>query len=291
MRIFLLAILLSISSLLWAQVPQEVDVITESTTDFERDQMSEEKYMDGVVERTLYLDAGVIPYEPVREADVPWEKRMWRVIDLREKINAPFTYPQMPLITILNDAAANGDITVFRKDDFQEPLPPEELEQQLYRMDTIRVQDPETYEETIKVTRSDFNPDDVRRFRIKEIWFYDKEVSRLRNRILGISPIRDIYDDDTGLFKREQPMYWIYFPGAREFLASFQVFNGANDAAPLSWADYFDVRRFSSFVYKQTNVRDFRLKDRYPDDRLEQLYESERIKNDLFNFEHDFWSY
>ncbi len=291
MRIFLLAILLSITSLLWAQVPQEVDVITESTTDFERGQMSEEKYMDGVVERTLYLDAGVIPYEPVREADVPWEKRMWRVIDLREKINAPFTYPQMPLITILNDAAANGDITVFRKDDFQEPLPPEELEQQLYRMDTIRVQDPDTYKETIKVTRSDFNPDDVRRFRIKEIWFYDKEVSRLRNRILGISPIRDIYDENTGLFKREQPMYWVYFPTSREFLASFQVFNGANDAAPLSWADYFDVRRFSSFVYKQTNVRDFRLKDRYPDDRLEQLYESERIKNDLFNFEHDFWSY
>jgi len=291
MKVVLLSILMSAAGLLMAQVPQEVDVITESTTDFERDQMSEDKYMDGVVERTLYLDAGVIPYEPVREADVPWEKRMWRVIDLREKINAPFTYPNKPLIKILIDAAANGDITVFRKDAFSEPLPMDELEQQLYRIDTTRVVDPETYEETIKVTRSDFNPDDVKRFRIKEIWFYDKEVSRLRNRILGISPIKDVYDENTGLFKREEPMFWVYFPAAREYLASFQVFNGANDAAPLSWADYFDIRRFSSFVYKETNVRDFRLKDVYPDDRLEQLYESERIKEDLFNFEHDLWSY
>jgi len=291
MRTYLLMICMTISGTLFAQVPQEVDVITESTTDFERDQMSEDKYMDGVVERTLYLDAGVIPYEPVREADVPWEKRMWRVIDLREKINAPFTYPNMPLIKILIDAAANGDITVFRKDDFQEPLPMEELEKQLYRIDTTRVIDPDTYEETIKVTRSDFNPDDVKRFRIKEIWFYDKEVSRLRNRILGISPIKDVYDENTGLFKREEPMFWVYFPAARDFLSGYQVFNGENDAAPLSWADYFDIRRFSSYVYKETNVRDFRLKDVWPDDKLEQLYESERIKSDLFNFEHDLWSY
>ncbi len=290
-RIFLIISLLGLSASLYAQVPEEVDVITESTTDFERDQMSEDKYMDGVVERTLSTDAGVIPYEPVREADVPWEKRMWRVIDLREKINAPFTYPLQPLIQILIDAAANGELTVFRKDDFKEPLPMEDLEQQLYRIDTTRVVDPETYEETIKVTRSDFNPEDVKRFRIKEIWFFDKEVSRMRNRILGVSPIKDIYDDNTGVFKREEPMFWVYFPAARDYLANFPVFNSENDTAPLSWADYFDIRRFSSFVVKETNVRDYRLKDRWPDDRLEQLYESDRIKADLFNFEHDFWSY
>jgi gliding motility associated protien GldN len=290
-RILIIISLSVFASALYAQVPQEVDVITESTTDFEREQMSEDKYMDGVVERTLSADAGVIPYEPVREADVPWEKRMWRVIDLREKINAPFTYPLQPLIQILIDAAANGDMTVFRKDDFKEPLPMEELEQQLYRIDTTRVIDPDTYEETIKFTRSDFNPDDVKRFRIKEIWYFDKEVSRMRNRILGISPIKDIYDDNTGVFKREEPMFWVYFPASRDYLANFPVFNGENDTAPLSWADYFDIRRFSSFVVKQTNVRDFRLKDRWPKDKLEQLYESERIKADLFNFEHDFWSY
>ena len=35
----------------------------------------------------------VIPYEYVREADVMWSKRVWRVIDLREKFNHPLFYP------------------------------------------------------------------------------------------------------------------------------------------------------------------------------------------------------
>jgi gliding motility associated protien GldN len=274
-----------------AQEPEEIDVITESTTDYEAEQVSEDKYLDGVVERTLYKDAGVLDYEPVREADVPWEKRMWRVIDVREKINAPFTYPEQPFISILIDAAANGDITVFRGDEFQEPLPTDELEKMLYRVDTTRVIDPDTYEETIKVTRSDFDPQSVNRFRIKEIWFFDKETSRMRNRILGISPIKDVYDLQTNVFKRSEPMFWVYFPTARDHLANFMVFNRDNDAAPLSWADYLDMRHFSSFIYKVTNVRDYRLKDMWPDDLLERLYESERIKAELFNFEHDFWSY
>ena len=287
--IFICGLMLGTS--LMAQVPEQIDVITESTTDYEGNQASEDKYLDGVVERTLTGTDQVLPYEPIREADVPWEKRMWRVIDVREKINAPFTYPVQPFISILIDGAANGDLTVFRRDDFQEPLPTEELEKMLYRIDTTRVIDPETYEETIKVTRSDFDPASVKKFRIKEIWFFDKETSRLRNRILGVSPIKDVYDTETGVFKREEPMFWVYFPTARKYLHKYQVFNVNNDAAPLSWADYFDMRRFSSFIYKVTNVRDYRLKDMWPEDQLERLYESERIKAELFNFEHDFWSY
>jgi hypothetical protein len=31
---------------------------------------------------------------PLREADIKWSKKIWRIIDLREKMNHPFTTPQ-----------------------------------------------------------------------------------------------------------------------------------------------------------------------------------------------------
>ncbi len=39
----------------------------------------------------------VIQYASLREADVMWEKRIWRIIDNREKLNFPLYYPLEPL--------------------------------------------------------------------------------------------------------------------------------------------------------------------------------------------------
>ena len=46
--------------------------------------------LDGIVERKTILDKQVLPYEPIRESDILWSKRIWRVIDVREKLNLPF---------------------------------------------------------------------------------------------------------------------------------------------------------------------------------------------------------
>lgn len=267
---------------------QEAEVITEST------EPDDEKYIDGIVQRTLTVENRVLPWEPIREADIAWEKRIWRVIDTREKMNLAFRYPEKPFVMLLKDLAENGDLVVFRDEEFKEKLDAEALQNIFSRPDTITRLDYDTYEQTIEIVTVDINPEDINRFRVKEIWFFDEEVSRLRVRILGIAPIKETFDEVTGEFKYEEPLFWVYYPAVREPFSKHRVFNDSNDAAPMTWYDLFESRNFSSYIYKMSNVNDMRVKDYFEDSEnpgIDMLLESQRIKDELFNFEHDLWEY
>jgi gliding motility associated protien GldN len=271
--------------LVWAQ--QAESIITESSDPIE------DVYLDDVVRRTMIFENRVLPYEPLREADIPWERRMWRIIDVREKINLPFIYPPQPFFTILAEAAKSGEIKVFKDETFKEMMTAEEVMNKLVIPDTSLIFNPDTYEDEVVITATPVNPEDIQKYRVKEMWFFDEESSRMGVRILGIAPIKDYIDENTGEFKYAIPMFWVYYPEARESLSRYQVFNEFNDAAPGTWYDLFEQRRFSSYIYKQSNVLDFRLDDFYngPERGIERLMESERIKAELFNWEHDLWSY
>lgn len=246
--------------------------------------------LDDIVEKRTTVEKRVLPYDHVREADIFWEKRIWRVIDIREKMNQPFAYPERPFFSILMDAAVNGEITVYNTEDdkFTNPLTPSEVASIGASVDTVITFDPETYEERIQVVHNDLNPEDVKRFRIKEVWFFDKETSTMQVRILGIAPLLDVLDDQ-GNFRYEKPMFWVYYPEAREILAKERVFNIGNDASPMTWEDLMEIRYFSSYIYKESNVRDRRLQDYLSG--VDLLLEAEKIKQEIFNFEHDLWSY
>ena len=74
---------------------------------------NEARPLDDFVEPVINYEKRVLPYEALREADIFWKKRIWRVIDTREKMNQPFSYPERPFFEILMEAAINGDITVY----------------------------------------------------------------------------------------------------------------------------------------------------------------------------------
>jgi gliding motility associated protien GldN len=281
--VMLLAVLIPAG--MWAQA--ETTIITESS------EPVEDIYLDDVVRKTMIFENRVLPYEALREADVPWERRMWRIVDVREKMNLTFTYPLEPFFTIIADAAKSGEIKVFRDESFKEMMTPEEVSGTIAKQDTSLIFNPDTYEDEVVIVNNPVNPEDIKKYRIKEMWFFDKETSRMAVRILGIAPVQDYYDEASGSFKYATPMFWVYYPEARNMLSKHIVFNEENDAAPSTWADLFEQRRFSSYIYKQSNVLDYRLEDFYtqPEDQVERLMESERIKAELFNWEHDLWTY
>ncbi len=252
-------------------------------------------FLDDIVERTLTLEAAVLPYPPVRESDVPWAKKVWRVLETREKINIHFRNPVRPLFNILVDKIKDGTLTAFDDDQFTKQLSAEKVQNKLSKVDSFTFFDPETYEQKIDVSVNDINPEDIKRYRIKEIWYFDKVESRLKVRILGISPLQEVIDPETGVFKYEMPLFWIYYPELRESLSVEQVLSDFNDAYPMTWYDLFENRMFSSYIYKTSNTLDYRLEDKFDKNsqtyNMDILMESERVKEELFNFEHDLWSY
>ena len=272
------------ASPIFGQEPENI-MITESS-----DPIDEDKPLDDIVSKRMVNERRVLTYEPIREADIFWEKRVWRVIDVREKMNLPFAYPEKPFFTILMDAAINGEITVYSTEDdkFTYKLEPDEVASMGASVDTVITFDPETYEEQIQVVRNDLNPEDVKRFRLKEVWFFDEESSRLQTHILGIAPLIDV-NDDNGNFRYEKPMFWVYYPNIRELLARERVFNVENDATLNTWEDLFEQRYFASYIIKEANVYDRRIQDYLTG--VDRLLEADKIKSEIFNFEHDLWSY
>jgi gliding motility associated protien GldN len=278
----LVGLLSLMASPLMAQFPG--NIMTESG------QTDKSKPLDDIVERRTIVEKRVLPYDPIRESDVFWTKRVWRVIDVREKMNLPFAYPERPFFDILMDAAKSGEITVYssESDKFTIPMTTEEVSSIGANVDTVTVIDPETYEETQTIVSNEINPEDVKRFRLKEIWYFDKETSRLNVRILGIAPLYD-EKDSNGNIKYEKLLFWVYYPEARQVLARERAFNVGNDSSPMTWEDIMEMRFFSSYIFKESNVFDRRLEAYLSG--VDLLMEGEKIKQEIFNFEHDLWSY
>ncbi len=265
-----------------AQIPDYI--MTESGT------LLRQAPLDDIVDNSITMDKRVLPFDNPRAADVYWKRRVWRVIDVREKMNLPFAYPKRPLISILIEATKDEEnpMRVFSDEEFQNEMDTNEINQVLFRTDTVPVTDPVTYEVKLEVIRNDINPQDIKRFRIKEVWYFDKESSTMKVRILGIAPIIPVKSDNGDVIG-ERPMFWVYYPETRYVLARERVFNDFNDASPITWDDLFEMRFFSSYIYKVSNVKDIRLQDEFAGREL--LIEAEKLKEEIFNFEHDLWSY
>ena len=262
---------------------------------------SQSQILDSPPQDGLFPDMGMIdkkpvPYPPLRKADIMWSKRIWRVIDMREKINQPFYYPLDPhngwrsFMQIIMDALKEGSITAYDisgTDEFLVPLTYQAvITRQIDTLHTILNRPYPPYDEYDTVIYSEFDPSKVMRLRIKEDWYFDKQRSQLLVRILGICPV--MMKDREGI-EIPEPLFWIYFPEARPILAKAEMFNRFNSAERRTYDEIFWKRMFGSYVYKEQNVYDRKI-SQYATG-MDALLEAERIKKELFEFEHDLWEF
>ena len=263
---------------------------------------------DNAIQRNLVKDRTPLDYEHIREDDATYIQRVWREIDVHEKLNIPFVYKaegddgNQRFIMILLNAIKKGDITAFSAvggdDRFTTPLPFSQIaELMVGKPKTQQIpdwaNDPDGSKGLMKDTTitAEFNPDLVERYWIKEDVVFDKESSRMYTRILGIAPLQTILNDD-GSFRAVTPIFWVYYPDLRPMLAKFDVYNGRNFGAKMSWEELFESRMFGSRIIKSTinNPNDFFISS-YVKDPILALLEGENIKEKIFNYEQDLWSY
>jgi len=252
-----------------------------------------------------------IPYPYTREADVMWSKIVWRMLDLREKMNLPLYYPATPiaermnLIHLIFNGIDNEGLVAYDVQDafneFKLPISKADLEANMGNV-AKKEQIVDTTGQTVeKDVAGERKYDEVKKFLVKEKWFFDKSYSTMQVRIIGLCPIR-LYkrdlkvagnaagaEDDNANLEMKQ-VCWIYYPEARPLFARSPIFNTHNDAQQISFDDLFMQRRFTSYIYKESNVYQNRRIEEYSTG-FEILLEGERIKQTIADFEHDLWEY
>jgi len=248
------------------------------------------KVQDGAYERITHYQREALPLPHIREADVSWSKRIWRVIDTQEKINIPFVSEYNPLIEVLLEVAdKNKEVELYTDDSFTEVLAKSDVAERLEVADSTEVYNFETDDYEMIATHNELDLTTFDKFRVKEDWIFDTKTSQMVCRIVGIAPIRKVVDSETGLVRGNEVLFWIHYPSVRPFLTKYEAYNPYNDAITISWSHMFDGRLFSSYIIKESNPLDRDIED-YMAGR-DALKESEEIKGDILNRELDLWSY
>ena len=184
--------------------------------------------LDGIYMKEHVPSRKPVPYYYIREADQMWTKKIWRMLDLREKQNFPLYYPKAPvddrmsLIDLIIKAAEKGmDFSEDSKNtphlvlydapsnvqfsEFYSPINPNGIADSAKLNEKLKVQfgvkDEKKAIENVVTGAIDSVPikgerhtDEVYRYILKEEWFFDKQRSKMDVRIIGLCPIR-LYKD------------------------------------------------------------------------------------------------
>jgi len=257
--------------------------------------------LDGAYVREHNPTRKVIAYPYLREADVMWARRIWQVIDLKQKINHPLYFPidelenRKSLFDVMRiGLLEQGSITAYGlgptqdDDEFRYALGQTELDSMLkpvvlrYR-DNLDTGEKEEVRSVEEVTSKD-----VVAYKLKEDWIFDKQRSERYVRIIGIAPITLRYSE-TGEVKGKKELFWLYYPECRYIFNNYDVFNTHNNSQQMTYDQLFQMRMFQGYVVKEDNVYNRSIDPTWKG--LDALMESERIKNELFIMEHDVWHF
>ena len=189
--------------------------------------VSAQDHLVEVYEREHIPNKTPVPYEYMREADVMWSKVIYRMVDLRQKQNLPLYYPTKPIggrmnfIDLILYGIDNEGVRAFSAldpvNEFTAQMTLDEINTVFDAgVDTIATTDPITGQLINQIVDRDRKTYEIKKLLVKEKWYFDKDHSVMKVRIIGICPVRVFFRlDDQGMPTDEynqKKTFWIYFP-------------------------------------------------------------------------------
>ncbi len=274
------------ANILNAKKPQEIGVRTEDQKKLDNDKPLEYGYVD--------------------DRDIMWSKMTWEIVDLDERANFPLYYPidtnnignnRRSLYDVLMTSVNKGDIeNIYDDSYFTAKRTVADIRDALTLKDTTDLGFEQFNAEGIVdpqyIRRRDITAADIMEYHLKGLWYFDKRQGELKYRLLGIAPVAP----DVNFIDSDDPdpveLFWVWFPDARVVLHEAKAFNNRNSNVPASFDHLLNSRRFNGMIYREENVYgDRQVKEYISENALMQLLESDRIKENIRNFEQDMWSY
>ncbi|MEP3838551.1 MAG: gliding motility protein GldN [Algibacter sp.] len=274
------------ANILNAKSPDEIGVRTESQKAVDNDKPLEYGYVD--------------------DRDILFSKMTWEKIVLDERANFPLYYPidtnnigsdRRSLYDVLMKNIKNGKIkNIYDDSYFTTKRTLKDIQGALTMIDTTEygIEQLNAGEALSAeyINKREITAADIKEYHIKGLWYFDKRQAEMKYRLLGIAPVAPdvnfIDDSEPDLV----PLFWVFFPDAREVLHEAKSFNNKNSSMPFSFDHVLNARRFQGYIFKEENVQNDRAITEYvSQNALMQLLESERIKDKIRDFELDMWTY
>lgn len=274
------------ANILNAKSPEEIGLRTDAQKAMDNDKPLEYGYVD--------------------DRDLMFSKMVWEKIVLDERVNFPLYYPvdtnnigsnRRSLYDVLLKSIKQDKIkNIYDDSYFTTKRTLADIKDALVLVDTTDIGFEQFNAEGVVdpqyIRRREISAYDITEYWIKGLWYFDKRQSELKYRLLAIAPVApDVNFIDTDV-KELIPLFWVFYPDARQVLHDAKAFNNDNSAVPFSFDHILNSRRFNGYVFKEENVYGDREVTEYIEDNaLMQLLESDRIKENIRNFELDMWSY
>ena len=250
---------------------------------------------------------------PIHDADIMFEKRVWRRMDLREKQNQAFYASNREITKVIIEAAKAGLIQPYVNDSLLTPMSKEIFLEKLIIPGTEDAAadefggdtgggwgdtgggwgdagGEEAAEPAAPAGPAYYLPNNLTVLEISEDMIFDKKRSRMYFDIQSITLM--LPQNDAGLIL---PLATFKYKDLEKLFRSMPEeaiwFNRQNSRGHLNLADAFNLRLFAARIIKVANPGDEYIVDVYNKTPKQAILASDWLEQQLMEYEHELWEF